>query len=93
MHLRCIRQPLEDISHPEAKTKGHHKFKDRRTGEIIEYDQGKLGCPGHKGHDHYHRPNPNKTGNHDWYLDSEGNPVADRSEPSHLYPSFWVWWE
>jgi hypothetical protein len=83
---------LEDISHPEAREKGHHKFKDKRTDEIVEYDEAKSGETGHKGHNHYHRPNPNKTGKKDWYLDSEGNPVPDGSEPSHLYPPEWAWW-
>jgi RHS repeat-associated protein len=83
----------EDVSHPNAKGKGHHKFRDKRTGEVIEYDEAKPGQPGHKGHDHYHRPNPNRTGKSDWYLDSKGNPVPDSSEPSHLYPPEWVWWK
>ncbi len=83
----------EDISHPRGKEKGHYKFKDKRTGEIIEFDKGKPEWPGHKAHDHYHRPNPNKTGKFDEYLDSQGKPVPDKSDPSHLYPSEWVWWE
>ncbi len=84
---------LEDVSHPQAKEKGHHKFKDKRTGQIIEYDKAKPGSPGHKGHDHYHRPNPNTTGENDTYLDSKGNPVPDGSESSHLYPPEWIWWK
>ncbi len=83
----------EDISHPEAKTNGHHKYKNKKTGEEIEFDKGKLGNHGHKAHDHYHRPNPNSTGRHDEYLDKNLNPVGRNSEESHLYPPEWVWWE
>ncbi len=84
---------LEDVSHPNAKDKGRHKFRDKITGEIIEYDVGKPEKPGHKAHDHYHRPNPNTTGNRDYYLDSNRNPVPKGSEDSHLYPPEWVWWD
>ncbi|MBM3201238.1 MAG: hypothetical protein FJZ56_02385 [Chlamydiae bacterium] len=81
-----------DVSHPKAKDKGHHKYKNNETGEIIEFDKAKPGNPGHKGHDHYHRPNPNTTGDYDAYLDAQGKPVPDSSEASHLYPPEWVWW-
>jgi RHS repeat-associated protein len=84
---------LEDVSHPRAKEKGRYKFKDKNTGEIVEYDKGRPGEPGHEGHDHYHRPNPNTTnGKKDAYLDANGNPVPKGSEPSHLYPPEWIWW-
>jgi RHS repeat-associated protein len=84
---------LEDISHPEGKKEGRYKFRDKQTGEIIEYDQAQTEKPGHKAHDHYHRPNPNATGKENYYLDSNGNPVPKGSESSHLYPPDWVWWE
>ena len=84
---------LEDVSHPQAKEQGRHKFRDRQTGEIIEYDEAQSGKTGHKGHDHYHRPNPNSTGKKNYYLDSNGNPVPKGSESSHLYPPEWIWWE
>ena len=64
----------------------------KKTGEEIEFDEGKPGNPGHKAHDHYHRPNPNKTDKYNKYLDQYGNPVSDGSDPSHLYPPEWVWW-
>ncbi len=83
---RIKKKKWEDISHPRAKKNGHYKFRNRKTGEIIEFDKGKAGKNGHQGHDHYHRPNPNKTGESDWYLDGNGNPVPDGSENSHLYP-------
>jgi|GEM_PF-1142386 len=82
----------EDMSHPNAREKGHYQFRDKNTGEIVHHDRGKSGETGHEGHDHYHRPNPNSTGNHDKYLDAKGNPVPKGSEPSHLYPQEWIWW-
>ena len=84
---------LKDISHPKGKQKGHYQFKDKETGQILEYDKGKPGEPGHKGRDHYHRPNPNSTGRHDEYLDGNGRPVSDKSEESHLYHPDSVWWK
>jgi RHS repeat-associated protein len=82
----------EDVSHPDAAKKGHYKFKDKKTGEIIEYDRAKPGQTGHKGYDHYHRPNPDSKKKGDEYLASKGRPVRDNSDPSHLYPPEWVWW-
>ena len=45
-----------------------------------------MGQPGHRGRDHYHRLNPNSKGKQDRFLDKDGNPVPDKSGPSHLYP-------
>ena len=84
---------LEDVSHPDAKETKHHTFQDKRTGEIIRYDEGKPGLSGHRAHDHYHRLNPESKNKKDAYLDVKGNPVPEKSEASHLYPSKWVWWE
>lgn len=70
----------------KGKEKGHYEFRDKETGEIIRYDKGKPGKPGHEGQDHYHRPNPTSTGNRDKYLDAQGKPVAKGSDASHLYP-------
>jgi hypothetical protein len=71
----CANIQLDDVSHPEAKEEKHHKFRDKRTGEIIQYDEGQPGETGHEGYDHYHRPNPNSKNKGDYYLDSNGNPV------------------
>lgn len=84
---------LEDISHPEAREKGHYQLRDKETGEIVYHDKRKPGARGHEGHDHYHRPNPNSSGNHDKYIDATGNLVPKGSEASHLYPPEWVWWD
>jgi hypothetical protein len=78
---------LQDISHPEAKAEGRYRFKDKKTGEILEYDKGKPGETGHEARDHYHRPNPHSTGKRDRYLDGTGRPVPRGSDASHLYPS------
>lgn len=84
----------EDISHLKEKSKGHHTFKDKKTGKIIRFDEGKSGKPGHKAYDHYHIMNPNSTkGKRDKYLDSEGNPVGKGSEASHIYSPNLIWWE
>ncbi len=79
-------------SQVQPKEAGHHKFKNKKTGEIIRYDEAKPGDPGHRGHGHFHRLNPNTTGDHDEYLDENKNPVPDGDEASHLYRPDQVWW-
>lgn len=83
----------QDVSHPDAKAKGHYTFKDKKTGKTIRLDEGKPNEHGHEAHDHYHWINPKKTGKKDYYLDADGNPVPKFDEKSHLYPPGWVWWE
>jgi len=83
---------LEDITHPDAKGRGNHKFKDKRTGKELRFDEGDPQETGHEAHDHYHRPNPNSNGKKDYYFDNNGNPVPKGSDPSHLYRPEAVWW-
>ncbi|MCP5505722.1 MAG: hypothetical protein H7A38_02435 [Chlamydiales bacterium] len=75
----------EETSHPLAKERGHRMFENKETGEKLSFDEAKPGEPGHKGKSHWHRYNPNSTGDHDKYLDAQGNPVAKGSHESHLY--------
>jgi RHS repeat-associated protein len=81
----------QETSHPNAAKAGHRTFENPETGDVVRHDKGKEGRPGHEGNDHYHRYNPNRTGQKDQYLDQNGNPVPRGSEPSHLYPK--SWWE
>jgi hypothetical protein len=81
-----LAQGWNETSHPGAAKLGHRTFENPKTGEIIRFDKGRPGEPGFEGKDHYHRPNPNKTGKHDEYLDLSGNPVARGSGPSHIPP-------
>lgn len=76
----------ENITHPGGEKNGHYQFKDKKTGDILEYDKAKPGEPGHKAYDHFHRPNPNSKTKDSRYLDGKGNPVADGHNKSHLYP-------
>ena len=75
----------KETSHPLAKERGHRMFENKDTGEKLTYDEAKPGEPGHKGRSHWHRYNPNSTGDHDMYLDAKGDPVAKGSPESHLY--------
>jgi RHS repeat-associated protein len=77
----------EEISHPDAKEKGHRTFENKETGEKLRHDEAKPGATGHKAQDHWHRFNPDKTSRLDEYLDASDNPVPEHSDPSHLYPS------
>jgi hypothetical protein len=76
----------EETSHPKEKENGRRRFKNPETGEEIIFDKGKPEQPGWGGRDHYHRPNPNKTNRHNEYLDKNGHPVRNGSEPSHIAP-------
>ena len=74
-----------EVTHPKAAQKGHRNFKNSQTGEMLRFDQAKPEKSGHRGKDHWHRTNPNSTGDHDLFLDAQGNPVPKNSEASHLY--------
>lgn len=76
----------EETSHPGAKEKGHRTFENKETGEKLRHDAAKPGATGHKGESHWHRHNPDSTGDIDKYLDAKGNPVSDGHPDSHLYP-------
>ena len=71
---------------PKATEKGHRIFENPKTGDKLRFDKGNPERSGHAGRDHYHRINPSNNNKRDLYLDNKGNPVADGSNPSHLYP-------
>ena len=75
-----------ETTHPSAAAHGHRTFVDPDTGETIRFDEGEEGASGHAANDHYHIYNPDSTGKHDKYLDQFGNPTADGSNASHIYP-------
>lgn len=75
-----------ETSHPEEKKNGHRTFENKETGEKVRHDEAQPGEPGHKGNDHYHEHNPERTGKHDKYLDCNGKPTGKNSDASHLYP-------
>jgi len=89
-----LKQPgWKETTYPDAGKHGRRTFENQKTGEQLDYDKGRPGHTGHKAHDHYHRPNPNASGRHDEYLDGQGNPVRDQSNPSHIYHPSNVWWK
>lgn len=69
-----------------TRAPNRRRFRNPETGEVLEFDKAQPGKPGWRGKDHYHRPNPGKTGDGDAYLDRNGNPVRDGSGPSHIPP-------
>ncbi|MES2345443.1 MAG: RHS repeat-associated core domain-containing protein, partial [Chlamydiota bacterium] len=77
----------EEISHEDAKEKGHRTFQNAQTGEKLRYDEGKSGEFGNRGESHWHRYNPNSTSRHDEYLDVNNMPAPRNSPESHLYSS------
>jgi RHS repeat-associated protein len=81
-----------DVTHPEQRKAGHEEFQNLETGERIRFDKGKPDKSGHGEKDHYHRYNPNTTGDADKYLDADGNPVHKNDDLSHLYPPEGVIW-
>jgi hypothetical protein len=68
-------------------TAAHRTFENPETGDVLRYDEGNSEQPGYSGQGHYHRLNPDSTGNTDKYLDESGNPVPKGSRPSHLFPT------
>ncbi len=83
---KLLRNGWVDITHPDAKGSSHMELKETSTGLKIGFDKGRVGEEGFKGKDHYHIFNPNSTGNHDLYLDKNGNPVRKGSTKSHILP-------
>ena len=76
-----------ETTHPTAKIRSNTRtFIESSTGLKINFDKGRPGKPGFRGKDHYHVINPKTTGDKDLYLDKFGNPVAKRSDPSHILP-------
>jgi RHS repeat-associated protein len=83
----------KEVTHPgQAATGKHREFENIKTGEKIRFDKGDPTKPRHRGKDHYHRENPEKTGKQDWYLDKDGNPVHKWDDESHLYPPEGIFW-
>ena len=81
-----LEQGWEETSHPEARARGHRTFVNPETGEEIRFDEGVLGRSGWAGLDHYHGPNPDRTGRGDANLDADSNPVPRGSDASHIPP-------
>lgn len=79
-------QGWRETTHPRAGEQGHRTFENPTTGESLRFDRGRPGERGFEGQDHYHRLNPNSTGNRDLYLDGDGNPVPRGSNRSHIFP-------
>lgn len=83
---KLLNNGWEDITHPGAKNSGHTKWRETSTGLIVGFDKGTPGANGFRGKDHYHIFNPDATGNHNLYLDMNGNPVRKGSAKSHVLP-------
>ncbi len=64
-----LAQGWKETTHPEAAKMGHRTFEDPKAGGVVRFDKGRVGETGFEGQDHYHRMNPNSTGNRDKYLD------------------------
>lgn len=76
-----------DTTNPKAREKVQNRwYEHKETGLRIRFDPAQPGKPGFAGKDHYHVYNPNKTNKLNAYLDENGNPTYDGSNPSHILP-------
>ena len=75
-----------DVTHPDAKSKGHLLFWNEALKIKMSFDYGKEGESGWEGVDHYHIWNPFSTNNNDKYLDIYGNAVRKGHDKSHIEP-------
>lgn len=76
-----------DITHPKARENSSNiKYEHKETGLRVRFDPATPGAPGFNGKDHWHVYNPNKTSKQNEYLDENGNPTRDGSNPSHILP-------
>ena len=69
-----------------AQKLNHREFYHNITKLRARFDAKKEGAPGFEGKDHWHIYNPFTRGKIDTYLDKNGNPVKDGSDPSHIIP-------
>lgn len=83
---KLINKGWVDMTRPEAKKTGQVVLFDPKLNLEIRFDKGRSNSTGFKKMDHYHVHNPNATGNHDMYLDIDGNPVSRGSKKSHIIP-------
>lgn len=70
---------FKDITHPNARDKGHREYKNEGNGIHYRYDPERGKNPAH-----YHVFNPHWTSNEDMYLDRDGKPAPRHSEDAAL---------
>ncbi len=74
-----------EITHPRARQFSNtRKFIHKKTKEMISFDKGIEGETGEREYNHWHRFNPNTTGDHDLYLNLCGKPTAKKKPDSHI---------
>jgi hypothetical protein len=82
-----VNQGWTDITHPQAAANSNTRtFVNKSTGQTENFDKAVPGISGFRGKDHYHIVNPNSTGDNNYYLDINGNPVSKGSKSSHIIP-------
>lgn len=81
-----VAKGYEEDSHPKALENGPRTFENKSSGDKLRFDKGEPGKDGHKGRDHYHRYNPERTGKHNEYLDKNERSCRRNCDESHLYP-------
>jgi hypothetical protein len=82
-----VNQGWTETTHPQAAANSNTRtFVNELTGQTVRFDTAVPGVPGFRGKDHYHIVNPNSTGDNNYYLDINGNPVPKGSNPSHIIP-------
>jgi RHS repeat-associated protein len=82
-----VNQGWTETTHPQVAANSNTRtFVNELTGQTVNFDTAVPGKPGFGGIDHYHIINPNGTGNYNYYLDINGNPVPKGSNPSHIIP-------
>lgn len=59
-------------------------FVNSDTGDEVRFDKAKPGRSGYSSKDHYHRFNPNDTGDIDKFLDAKGILVR-KTALNHIY--------
>lgn len=82
-----LKQKWEDITHPEKKEK--HRggtFKNKATGQEVNFDYGNENKGRFQSHNHYHWKNLENDKNKYPYIDKYGNKCKKSSKESHIIP-------
>lgn len=82
-----LKQGWKDVTHPEKRKKHTGgTFKNKATGQEVNFDYGDVVKSGFQNKNHYHWKNLEEDKNKWLYFDKYGNKCKKNSKESHILP-------